>query len=200
MEIFNFEQGGGEWFEIRKGKMTASNACKIGNCGAGLNTYVLELMAEYFSSADKEHYTNEHMERGKELEAEARLVYKIKNKVKIEEVAFIMFNEYIGCSPDGLVNKDGLIEIKCPSDKVYLGILLGDKIKSEYYWQIQMQLYITKRKWCDYMVYNPNFEVDYVIERILPDEKYFAKLEQGFQQGSNMIEEIKRKLKCLTNK
>ena len=53
MKIYNFEQGTEEWFKIRKGKITASHAQAIGNNGKGLETYLNNLMAEYFSSGEK---------------------------------------------------------------------------------------------------------------------------------------------------
>ena len=52
------EQGTDEWFAIRKGKMTASHGQEIGNNGKGLNTYIEKLMAEFYSSGEKEFYTN----------------------------------------------------------------------------------------------------------------------------------------------
>ena len=67
MKIYNVEQGTPEWLELRKGKMTASHACEIGNCGKGLDTYILTLMSEYYSSGEREYYTNSDMERGNEF-------------------------------------------------------------------------------------------------------------------------------------
>ena len=64
MKIINCEQGTPEWFEERKGIMTASHAQAIGNAGKGLDTYIHELMAEYYSSGEKEQFSNKHTERG----------------------------------------------------------------------------------------------------------------------------------------
>ena len=71
-----------EWFKIREGKMTASHAQAIGNAGKGLETYVYDLVAEEYSSAEKEHFTNEHTERGKRPEATARGYIRIENNVR----------------------------------------------------------------------------------------------------------------------
>ena len=78
MKIYkDINQGSPEWFEIRVGKVTASHAQAIGNNGKGLDTYLLEVVSEMFSSSEKEHYSNEHTERGNELEPIARSMYEL---------------------------------------------------------------------------------------------------------------------------
>lgn len=195
MQIHNLEQGSKEWVEVRKLKMTASNATAIGANGAGLETYILDLVSQYLSSAEKEHYSNEHIERGNELEAEARTVYELETGNKVQQVGFVIFDEYTGCSPDGLIGDDGLIEIKCKADKGHLKQLIeGEKaIESSYKNQIQMQLYVTGRKWCDFVCYNPNFQKHTFVYRIYPDDKYHKKLAEGIKAGKEMIKEILKK-------
>lgn len=193
--INNIEQGTPEWFELRKGKMTASHAQAIGNVGKGLETYIYEIMAEYYSSGEKEQFSNEHTERGNELETLARHIYELEKGVDIEQVTFIEQDEYVGCSPDGLVN-DGLIEIKCPNDVEYLKYLLNgeNQIDTKYIWQVQMQMLITQRQWCDLIIYNPNFKNPMLIFRILPDQEKFEALKKGFEVGQTKILEIKSKI------
>lgn len=195
MEIYNFEQRSPEWYEIRKGKMTASKGATIATAGAGLKTYILEIMSEYYSSNPKQTYINDDMQRGIELEAEAILEYELRNNVKTQEIGFVLYNEYFGASPDRLVNDDGLIEVKCPNDKTYLELLLTGKIKSEYLWQMQGQLLATNRKWCDFVAYNPNFEKNMFVKRILADKNNQDSLITGIDIGSKLIEEIKEKIK-----
>jgi len=89
------EQGTEEWFSVRKGRMTASCARAIGNNGKGLETYILELVADYYSTGEKEQYTNEHIERGNELEPIARSVYELETGRKVDEVGFIAVGEMI---------------------------------------------------------------------------------------------------------
>jgi len=196
LKIHNFEQGTPEWFDIRKGKMTASHAQAIGNVGKGLETYIHEMMSEYFSSAEKEQFVSKDTERGNELEPIARQIYELEKDVKVDVVGFIELNEYIGCSPDGLIVIDGLQEIKCPCDKEYLQYLLygEDAIDTKYIWQVQMELKLTGRKWCDLCIYNPNFKKSMCVFRILPDKEKFAKLEEGFKKGIELINSIKTKL------
>ena len=126
MKTYNMEQRTPEWFEIRKGKMTASNAQAIGANGAGLKTYIYTLMAEKFSN-NKVSFSNADTERGVELEENARLTYQIAHH-DVQEVGFIEMDEFVGCSPDGLIEEDGGIEIKCVNDVNFLKLIV-DGIK-----------------------------------------------------------------------
>ena len=189
------EQGTEAWFNARAEKMTASNACAIGNNGAGFKTYINNLMAETYSSAIKESYTNEDMERGNELEALARTVYEMETGNEVEEVGFIELDEFTGCSPDGLIGEDGGLEIKCVKDEKYFKVLLEgiETVLSDYIWQIQMCLYVTGRKWWDLVLYNPNYKKSILILKVYPDKKYIDKLIIGLETGKEKIKLIKDK-------
>lgn len=192
----NIVQGSEEWFAIRKGKMTASHAQAIGNCGKGLDTYITEIMAEFYSSGEKEQFTSKHIERGNELEPLARSMYELETGNDVTEVGFIEMNEYSGCSPDGLINEDGLIEIKCVDDVSYFKHLLNgiDEVDTKYIWQVQMQLLVTNREWCDLVVYNPNYEKSMCIFRITPDQEKHEQLKKGIAKGIELIKQIKEKI------
>ena len=192
MKIHNFKQRTEDWYNIRKGKMTASNADTIIANGKGLETYIYNLMAEYYSSAEKENYINADMQRGIDLEPEARLEFEFYTDLDVQEVGFIEYNEFIGVSPDGLIGDDGLIEIKCPNDSVYFKLLLSDNIKPEYIAQMQMQLYVTDRQYCYFVSYNPNFEKSLYIKKITRDEEMIEKLKKGLDKGTELIKEIKK--------
>ena len=190
MKIHNFEQGTPEWFEIRRGKVTASHAQAIGNNGKGLDTYINQVMAEYFSSAEKEHYSNKDTDRGHELEPIARSIYEMENNVEVSQIGFCELDEFVGCSPDGLVREDGMIEIKCPDDKTYFNILMEEKIDSGYEWQCQMNMLILQRKWCDLIYYNPNFARSMKIFRLEANPEKFDQLEKGFETAREKIKEM----------
>ena len=195
--IKNNPQGTDAWLKDRIGHATASHAQAIGNNGKGLETYILEIMSEYLSSGEKEHYSNEHTERGNELEPTARSMYELENDCKVEQIGFCELNDFIGCSPDGLVGEEGMIEIKCPEDKVYFDIIMNEKIDSGYYCQCQMNMLILERKWCDLVYYNPNFEKSMKIFRLFPDEVMFEKLKVGFQNAEEQIIKLISKYKEL---
>ena len=180
-----------EWIEIKRGKMSASNAETIIANGKGLETYIYNLMAEYYSSAEKENYINADMQRGIDLEPEAKIEFQFYTGLDIKEVGCVELNEYILASPDGLIGDDGLIEIKCPNDSIYFKLLLSNNIKPEYIAQMQMQMYVTDRQYCYFVSYNPNFEKSLYIKKINRDEEMIEKLKKGLERGTQLIKEIK---------
>lgn len=192
MKIYNFDQRTDEWYNIRKGKMTASNASIIATNGKGLETYIYSLMADYYSSAEKEHYVNADMQRGIDLEPEAKIEFQFYTGLEVEEVGFVELNKFVGVSPDGLIGKDGLIEIKCPKDDIYFRLLLNENIKPEYLWQMQMQMLVTKRKYCYFVAYNPNFEKTLFIKKMNRDEEMINKIQAGLDYGTKLIKKIKK--------
>lgn len=189
MKIHNLQQGTKEWFDIRKLKLTASHAQAIGNAGKGLETYVDEIMSEYFSSAEKDRFGNKDTERGHELEPFAREMYELTTGNKVEQVGFIEYSEFVGCSPDGLVGEDGGTEIKSLDDKGHYRIIqYGEKeIDTKFIWQTQMNLLLTGRKWWDLIFYNPNFKKSIEVFRIYPDIKRQTELKIGIEKGVNLI-------------
>ena len=196
MKIEKLEQGSEEWFAAREGRLTASNAQAIATAGKGLETYIIKIMSEKYSKGERKSFSNEHTDRGNELEGKARELYSFSNNVEVEEVGLIEMNEYVSCSPDGLVGDEGGIEIKCIDDFGYFKFFLeGEKnIESKYLWQIQMNLFITKRKWWDFVAYNPNYDKPIFVYRILPDKDKFKKLEIGIEAGTEKIKQINKKL------
>lgn len=196
MKIHDMIQGSDEWKAIRKGKMTASNAQAIGNNGKGLDTYIHELLSEEFSSGVYESYTNPHMERGNELEEAARAMFELEHGIKVDQVGFVEYSEYAGCSPDGLIGEDEGCEIKAHADKSHFRLILygADEIDSKYMWQIQCNLLMTGRKKWKYIAYNPNFEKNLLVFDILPDPKMHTALLEGLKRGEELILSIKSKL------
>lgn len=195
MKIIECVQGSEEWFKIRGLKLTGSHAQEIGNYGKGLETYCFKLASEHYSTASKEHFTSKDTERGNELEPIARSLYELENEVEVEEVGFIEINDYLGCSPDGLVGEDGLIEIKCPDDLNHFKIIINgqQEIDSKYIWQVQMNLLLTGRKWADLIYYNPNYKENMIIYRILPSKDKHTELEKGIEKGIEILKSYKQK-------
>lgn len=185
-------QGSEEWHKLRHLKFTASKASIIATNGKGLDTLIKNLLAEHFSSGEfaerTDNYKSPAMQRGNEYESMARMVYEFETGNKVDEVGFIERSKYIGVSPDGLIGVDGLLEIKNHSDSVFLELILTEKIDSKYIAQMQYQLWVTGRKWCDYFGYNPNFKPSFYLHRFYPDEEMFAKFEAGVTAGSAMLD------------
>ena len=198
MKIYNMEQGSKEWHDIRKLKFTASNATTIMAMGQGVKTLIKQMLAEYYSSANYPDYTakyeNVHIRRGHEYEDKARQIYSLETGYKVTVVGFIEADEHEGCSPDGLVEDDGLLEIKNLSDNAFLELVLTDKIEKKHIDQMQMQLYETGRKWCDYFAFNPNFTPCYYKRRIYPDLETFERLSYGLSYAKKALIVQKDKL------
>ena len=193
MNIVNCIQGSTEWHNLRKERMTASHAQAIASNGKGLTTYITQLMQMLYSSAEPDNFKSKAMERGNELESSARFAYEAETNTQVDEIGFVIYDNHTGCSPDGVVN-DGLVEIKCLEDKAYFNYLLSCKIDTGYEWQMQMQMLICEKLWCDYVVYNPNFKKSLIIKRVFLDAVKSEKLKQGFLTGIEIMNDIKNKL------
>jgi hypothetical protein len=193
MQILNCKQGSDEWKEARKLKLTASKATAIATGGKGLETLVFDLCSAHLSSNPEDTFEgNKHTERGNEWEAAARMAYEAEKGVQVQEVGFVIYNEYVGCSPDGLVGEDGGVEIKCLMDREFLRMLVNgsDEVDSGHIWQMQMNMKILNRKWWDYVCYNPNFETSIIIFRYMADPKAWEKLDKGFELGEKRIKGV----------
>ena len=189
-------QGSEEWFALRlKYPLTASHAQAIATGGKGLETLCWDKMAEKYSDAPRVSYTNEHLERGIELEGQARSIYELETCLAVSEVGFVTnksISNVAGCSPDGIVEK-GLIEIKCFEDKKHFKMIKqGIVIESQYQWQMQMQMLFTGAEFCDFVLYNPNYRESLLVERVLPDKEKQDKILEGLKKGEELLKEINK--------
>ena len=180
------EQGSAEWLTMRLGKVTASRVGDVLSKGRGTSpsqktkSYMMELIAETLTGQSKPFFENDAMRWGTETEPQARSMYEINNDfVTVKEVAFIELNEFIGVSPDGLVGQCGLLEIKCPTTTTQINRALSDDYSSDYKAQIQMQLWISGRDWCDFVSFDPRLdcEASYLQQRVMRDEEYIKEMQ-----------------------
>lgn len=189
------EQRSPEWFNLRIGKFTASTFKNL-FAGSNTQTYKNEIYRVVFERLTKkspENVVTEYMQRGTELEPEARSVYELETGNNVKESGFFELNEWIGASPDGLIREDGLIEIKCPKYSTMIEYMIKNKVPSEYIWQIQGQLWVTERKWCDFVAYHPDLPI--LIIRVLRDENKIKELELAVNQA---ISEVKKILETIS--
>lgn len=202
--IESMEQGSQEWLELRLGKVTASKFKDVMTNGRGnkpsatAKTYMIKLVAEMLRGEPLPFFENDAMRWGTETEPQARAMYELKNDVEVKEVAFVELNEFVGVSPDGLVDEDGLLEIKCPNTETQIKRFLDDVgLPSDYEAQVQGQLWVTGRQWCDFVSFDPRIDVEasYIQTRVYRDEEYIAKLEE---KVSIFVEEMKSMINKLT--
>lgn len=200
------EQRSPEWFAARLGKATGSRFGDIiaktrSGYAASRKNYRAELVAEILTGQVTESFTTAAMQWGIDYEPVARLQYELITGNDVEETGF-WYHDTIpaGASPDGFVNDDGLLEIKCPNTATHLDTLMFKKVPKQYVAQIQGQMWITGRKWCDFVSYDPRLpdNAQIFITRVERDEKFIAELEQeiiDFTQEVNDLVEFVRNFK-----
>lgn len=161
-KIIAGEQRTDEWQHLRLGKITGSNAKKVKGTG---NAFLYETLAMMTTERDIKQAYGEHVDRGNELEPEARKAYEKKTGEKVEQVAFIENEEArIGLSPDGLIYKRGgkeikkLLEIKCPDSNNHIRYILEGGIPSEHKDQIVHAFVVCDDvDEIDFVSYDPKF-------------------------------------------
>jgi putative phage-type endonuclease len=179
-------QGSDAWKQLRLGRVTASRVKDIvSTTKTGYSTsrdkYMTQLLLERLTNTVAESYSNDAMQWGVDNEPYARSAYESAKGVLVDQVAFINHPtiEMAGASPDGLVNDDGLVELKCPMSHTHLESLLGG-LDDQYKVQVQWQMACTGRKWTDLCSFDPRFpaELQLVIKRFERDDAYIATLEK----------------------
>lgn len=201
MRICVYEQGTEGWLKDRLGCPSGSNFSKLitsaGKPSTQADGYINQLIAErLMGHTANEVKVTEWMTRGNELEPEARSFYEFATGSDVVEIGFCKHDIYeCGVSPDGLVNDDGLLEIKCPAPSTHVGYLRGDKLPSTYKQQVMGQMWITEREWCDFVSYHPDMPV--LITRVQRDDNYIMLLEAEVEKACEAIETQYQKLKEL---
>lgn len=217
------EQRSADWFQARCGRITASrfadaiamkevvtqrankkeNRQKITELRPtdARNTYMREIIAEIMIGASKDQVSSASLNWGKDVEPFAREAYELETGNLVVETGFILHphHDFIGCSPDGLIGFDGGLEMKCPKDpQVHVKTLL-DGMPSEHVGQVQGCMYVTGRKWWDFVSYDPRQKPEsrLYVERILRDEEYIKSLDAGL---INFWADVQKAIKQITEK
>jgi hypothetical protein len=175
IQILDCEQGTPEWHQARLGVVTASEFKSVLAKGEGKmrRSYMLKLIGERMTGEPSESYSNGHMERGKEMEAEARDLYCFMTDNDVRRVGFIRHGER-GASPDGLIGDDGLLELKTKLPHLQAEVLLAGKLPNEHVAQCQGALWVAGRQWLDFVSYWPKMPP--FIIRVQRNEEYIANL------------------------
>ena len=191
-------QGTTEWLETRRGKITASRISDImangrgGKPSATRENYLVELALQRVTGiVSSDGFVSAAMQRGTELEPIARAEYEVTSGNDVDEVDFVdhPLLARCGASPDGLVGLDGLVEIKCPQAKQHLSTLRTRDIDRGYMLQIQWQLACTRRDWCDFVSYNPEFpeRLRLVVIRVPRDDGMLEQITAAVQEAEAEI-------------
>lgn len=201
------EQRSEEWFKARLGKATGSRfndvmtTLRSGGEAAARKNYRAELVAERLTGVRNEMWTSPAMQWGIDNEPLARLAYELETGNEVEDAPFVPHPEMeAGVSPDGYIGKDGLIEIKCPNTATHIETLKKSEVPRQYIAQVQGQLWITGRKWCDFVSFDPRLpeNAQMIVVRVESDPVYQAELEdeitdflEGVDKECKFIKEYK---------
>ncbi len=180
-------QGTEAWFAQRLGKVTASRVADvIAKTKTGYSTsrenYMVELVLERLTGQRQESFTNSAMQWGTDTEPLARAAYEAKTGEIVDETSMVEHPRIAmaGASPDGLINGDGLLEIKCPNSATHIQTLRCKKPQSKYVTQMMWQMACTERQWCDFASFDPRMPagLQLFVTRIHRDEKVINELEE----------------------
>lgn len=196
-------QGSDEWFAQRLGRLTASRmADVIARTKDGYSTsrekYMVELALERITGARQEAYSNAAMEWGTNSEPLARAAYEADTGFLVVETGMVAHPRIAmaGASPDGLVNHDGLLEIKCPQSATHVRNLCSGKPEGRYVVQMMWQMACTGRDWCDFVSYDPRMPdgLQLMVTRIERDDKRIQQLEEEAEKFLSEVDAMVQRL------
>jgi hypothetical protein len=201
MIFHDVDQNSDEWLDLRIKKITGSSCSKMmANYGKAFGepakkaaiTIAIEQMTGKRSANDS--YSNSQMQRGHDQEPIARMLYENEYFVDVTNGGFFDCGDF-GCSPDGLVYDDGLIEIKSVISSVHYANIKRGGIDPAYQWQIYFNLLKTEREWIDFVSYCADFpeESRLYVHRVNKSEctEKFDMIEQRSEQFFKLVDEIK---------
>lgn len=183
-------QGTAEWLEARTGCLTASRMADAmdftakGAPSAKRVKLLKEILAERMTGNAMQHFVSDAMARGLEQEPAAREAYESATGNLVQLVGFVPHPHipYLGASPDGAIDDDGLVEIKNPTTAMHLEYVLGGGVPVEYRPQMTMQLLCTRRRWCDFVSFDGRIREPrrrLFVRRFEPAPEYFAEVESA---------------------
>jgi putative phage-type endonuclease len=203
------EQRSPEWYAARLGKVTASRVADIiAKTKSGYSTsranYMAELVCERLTGKQGDFYQNAAMVWGTETEPMARSAYEAHSGNLVTETGLVLHTSIAdaGASPDGLIDEDGLVEIKCPNTSTHIDTLLDEKVPSKYVTQIMWQMACTERKWCDFVSFDPRMpeHMQIFVKRVERDDDMIVELEREVEKFLSELDEKINKLSKLYDK
>lgn len=198
VQIIDCDQNSAEWFAARSGIPTASNFATIMAKGKGggesltRKKYLYKLAGELLTGEVQDGYSNAHMERGHEMEPDARNMYALMTDANPQLVGFVR-NGQKGASPDSLVGDKGMLEIKTKLPDLLIDVLIRDEFPAEHKAQCQGALWVAEREWIDIAVYWPKLPL--FIKRAHRDESYIADMSQAVDAFNSELAEVVEKIR-----
>jgi hypothetical protein len=186
----------------RIGCITASRMSDVLAGGKGITRakYAAELAAARLTGlAHRNTFTTSEMEHGNEFEPMARMQYELRNGVMVEGTGKTFlphpFIKNCGCTPDGLVNEDGMTQFKCPSTHVFINYKLVGEVPKIYVPQMTLELACSRRNWNDFVAFEPNLGQDgYFQIRFTPTAQEIADLEKEVRMFDSEVNLLVEKI------
>jgi len=202
MQIIDCEQGSRRWIAARMGRPTASQMEAIVTPkgapvkGEKRHTYLMQLLGERITRRATEHFVSAAMQRGVDLEPEARAWYEMHTGTAVKQVGFVYSDDgRAGCSPDGLCGDDGGLEIKVPTLTNHLKHLVAGGVPAHWMVQIQACLWITGRDWWDFVMYSDARDVPSVRVRVEPNAAVIGSLAEHVPAFCDELDALEAKVR-----
>ncbi|ADU99404.1 lambda exonuclease family protein [Alicycliphilus denitrificans] len=198
----DYEQGSEAWLAVRKGCITGSrfrdcrDKLKGGQPSKACIAYAMDTARERIGGCAPAKFQNAAMRTGTEQEPLARMAYESRTGNLVEEVGFFTTEDGLyGLSPDGLIDDDGVLEIKTmvSSDTLFTAVADGDL--SAYMDQCLGYLWLLGRQWVDLVLWVP--DLNYMaIHRITRDENAIEALEADLLAFAELVRKYEAKLRA----
>ena len=202
-DAVHLEQGTDEWKLARLGYVSASNLDAVmarGKSGEAITRkkYKVRLAAERLTGEITESYSNSAMEWGVVNEEKAAMAYEVSKDTLLDRTGFWKHPTipWLGCSPDRLVGSDGLVEIKCPDSSTHIDYWFSKQVPAEYVKQVQGQIWVMDREWCDFVSYDPRMPEKnrLLVVRAYRDETLIKQMQEEVEKFLNEVEGLIIKL------
>lgn len=199
-KFYDVEQNTDEWQQLRCGRLTSSNLAKVmahygKEFGEPAKKLAVDIAIQQITGKmESNHYMNQHMERGHQEEPIARELYE---NITFQDVTNGGFfgSDFVGGSPDGLVDKDGLIEIKSVIASTHYANIKRGTIDPAYKWQCIGNLMLTGRCYLDFISYCSTFPANtnlYIVRIYWVDNQdKFAMLHRRIEEFTHLVNQIK---------
>lgn len=211
MHLLSLEQESEEWLKVRLRLVTASRFSDIltkprskadkeaGALSDTANSYMMELAAQIITNEQK-HVSSAPLEWGSKHESSACAEYEIEHGMDVDHVGICIHgSRMVGGSPDGLVGESGIIEIKCPHNSVnHLKTILAGTMPSYHTPQVQGNLWLLEREWCDFISFDPRIDPDSKLRlfctRVYRDDQYIKRLEKEVMSFTEKLSHLMSEL------
>jgi len=197
------EQGSALWFAQRLGLVTSSRVADVvsktkSGPSASRKNYMMQLLCERLTGQREDSYTNGAMQRGIDLEPVARSAYELDRDVMVSQAGFVLHPEhpYTGSSSDGLVGDAGMVEIKCPNTAQHIACIAAGKYDSKYYPQMQHQMWVAGRDWCDFVSFDDRLPdaLQLFVCRVARDDKFITGMAADIQAFVNELDQLEQSM------